>query len=124
MDNKFKKARQNASFVEDVNSDIEQDTIVANTLVTRNQKSVTIEPNTLSQKERSRTKHGRSLSVPLFVEELSLIEQTVEHLNKNSDISLSNFIRQTLLEKCQKVLGRDEFNKISDLKYNVVKSKH
>lgn len=124
MDNKFKKARQNASFVEDVNSDIEQDTIVANTLVTRNQKSVTIEPNTLSQKERSRTKHGRSLSVPLFVEELSLIEQTVEHLNKNSDISLSNFIRQTLLEKCQKVLGKDEFNKISDLKYNVVKSKH
>lgn len=124
MDNKFKKARQNASFVEDVNSDIEQDTIATNTLVTRNQKSVTIEPNTLSQKERSRTKHGRSLSVPLFVEELSLIEQTVEHLNKNSDISLSNFIRQTLLEKCQKVLGRDEFNKISDLKYNVVKSKH
>lgn len=124
MDNKFKKARQNASFVEDVNSDIEQDTIATNTLVTRNQKSVTIEPNTLSQKERSRTKHGRSLSVPLFVEELSLIEQTVEHLNKNSDISLSNFIRQTLLEKCQKVLGKDEFNKISDLKYNVVKSKH
>lgn len=124
MDNKFKKARQNASFVEDVNSDIEQDTIATNTLVTRNQKSVTIEPNTLSQKERSRTKHGRSLSVPLFVEELSLIEQTVEHLNKNSDISLSNFIRQTLLEKCQKVLGKDEFNKISDLKYNVVKNKH
>lgn len=124
MDNKFKKARQNASFVEDVNSDIEQDTIATNTLVTRNQKSVTIEPNTLSQKERSRTKHGRSLSVPLFVEELSLIEQTVEHLNKNSDISLSNFIRQTLLEKCQKVLGKDEFNKISDLKYNVVKIKH
>lgn len=124
MDNKFKKARQNASFVEDVNSDIEQDTIATNTLVTRNQKSVTIEPNTLSQKERSRTKHGRSLSVPLFVEELSLIEQTVEHLNKNSDISLSNFIRQTLLERCQKVLGKDEFNKISDLKYNVVKSKH
>lgn len=124
MDNKFKKARQNASFVEDVNSDIEQDTIATNTLVTRNQKSVTIEPNTLGQKERSRTKHGRSLSVPLFVEELSLIEQTVEHLNKNSDISLSNFIRQTLLEKCQKVLGKDEFNKISDLKYNVVKNKH
>lgn len=124
MDNKFKKARQNASFVEDVNSDIEQDTIATNTLVTRNQKSVTIEPNTLSQKERSRTKHGRSLSVPLFVEELSLIEQTVEHLNKKSDISLSNFIRQTLLEKCQKVLGKDEFNKISDLKYNVVKNKH
>lgn len=124
MDNKFKKARQNASFVEDVNSDIEQDTIATNTLVTRNQKSVTIEPNTLSQKERSRTKHGRSLSVPLFVEELSLIEQTVEHLNKNSDISLSNFIRQTLLERCQKVLGKDEFNKISDLKYNVVKNKH
>lgn len=124
MDNKFKKARQNASFVEDVNSDIEQDTIATNTLVTRNQKSVTIEPNTLGQKERSRTKHGRSLSVPLFVEELSLIEQTVEHLNKKSDISLSNFIRQTLLERCQKVLGKDEFNKISDLKYNVVKSKH
>lgn len=124
MDNKFKNARQNASFVEDVNSDIEQDTIATNTLVTRNQKSVTIEPNTLSQKERSRTKHGRSLSVPLFVEELSLIEQTVEHLNKKSDISLSNFIRQTLLEKCQKVLGKDEFNKISDLKYNVVKNKH
>lgn len=124
MDNKFKNARQNASFVEDVNSDIEQDTIATNTLVTRNQKSVTIEPNTLGQKERSRTKHGRSLSVPLFVEELSLIEQTVEHLNKKSDISLSNFIRQTLLERCQKVLGKDEFNKISDLKYNVVKSKH
>lgn len=124
MDNKFKNARQNASFVEDVNSDIEQDTIATNTLVTRNQKSVTIEPNTLGQKERSRTKHGRSLSVPLFVEELSLIEQTVEHLNKKSDISLSNFIRQTLLERCQKVLGKDEFNKISDLKYNVVKNKH
>ncbi|UZA44375.1 hypothetical protein LP090_13055 (plasmid) [Moraxella bovis] len=124
MDNKFKKARQNTDFVENINSDVTtNEKPTTSTVITRNQKAVTIAENTLSLRERSRTKHGRNLSVPLFVEELMLIEEAVNHLSKSQDISLSTFIRQTLLDKCQKILGKDEYNKINELKYNVVKNK-
>lgn len=121
--NKFKKARQNTDFIQNINSDVVvNEKSTTSTVVTRNQKAVMIQQNTLSPRQRSRTKHGRNLSVSLFVEELTLIEQTVNELSKSQDISLSAFIRQTLLDKCQKVLGKDKYNEINEVKYNVIKN--
>ena len=56
----------------------------------------------------------------LFVEELELIEQAVEQLDEPS---ISNFVRETLLAKCQAVLGKEQYNRINDSKRNVVKKK-
>lgn len=121
-DSIFKKARAGKDFVQGVNDDVKPIPVTqaTQTIKTKNSKGVTIEPNNLSHKERSRAKVGRNLGTMLFVEELEVIEQTVE---KMGDISLSNFIRQTLLDKCQSVLGDKEYNATLANKRNVIKSK-
>ncbi len=80
-----------------------------------------IEPNNLTSKQRSRTKHGRNISVPLYVEELEIIESAVEKVSLQQEISVSNFIRQTLLNRCQDILGQAEYERLNTLKRNVVK---
>ena len=120
-ENRFKRAREQVDFVQDVNSDT-QDTIKAvEKVITRNKNEVVIEPNNLTTKQRSRTKHGRNISVPLYVEELEIIEASVEKISVQQEISVSNFIRQTLLNRCQEILGQNEYDKLSALKRNVVK---
>lgn len=118
-DNKFKRVKANTDFVQDVNSDVKQENIQI--VKTKNQSQVAIEKNQLSLKERSRVKHGRSLTIPLFVEELDIIEQTVEKLLEQSNTSISNFIRQAVLDKCLSVLGQEEFSRMNADKRNVVK---
>lgn len=119
-DSRFNRVKKNANFVQDVNSDTKA--VVTETIKTRNQKAVAIEPNNLPVRERSRVKHGRTLTIPFFVEEIELIERAVEKLG-DTDNSTTNFMRQTLLEKCLKILGKDEYNAINDVKRNVIKTK-
>ena len=115
---KARTAKANTDFVEGVNDDVKPTT--TETIKTKNSKGVTVEPNQLSAKERSRSKHGRNLTNYLFVEELEAIEQAVEKLGEPS---ISNFVRETLLAKCQAVLGKEQYNRINDSKRNVVKKK-
>ena len=120
-ENRFKKAREQVDFVQDVNSDT-QDTIKAvEKVITRNKNEVVIEPNSLTPKQRSRTRHGRNISVPLYVEELEIIEATVGKLSEQHEVSVSNFIRQTLLNRCQEILGQNVYEKLNAVKRNVVK---
>ena len=114
--NKFDRIKANSDFIQDVNSDVKQTQIIT----TKGQKQLTLEPNTLSNKERSRSKHGRNLITHLFVEELEAIELTAEKLGEPS---VSNFVRQLILDKCQNVLGDEDYNRITSNKRNVIKSK-
>lgn len=116
---KARTAKTATGFVESVNDDVKPTKATA-TIKTRGNKQLDLEPNTLSNKERSRSKHGRTLITHLFVEELELIEQAVEQLDEPS---ISNFVRETLLAKCQTVLGKEQYNRINDSKRNVVKKK-
>lgn len=116
---KARTAKTTTDFVQDVNNDVQPKT--AQIIKTKSQKQLTIATNTLPNKDRSRTKHGRSLSVPLFVEELELIEKTVEKISEQHDISVSNFIRQIILDKCLSTLGKTEYDSINNNKRNVIK---
>ena len=116
---KARTAKTATGFVESVNDDVKPTKATA-TIKTRGNKQLDLEPNTLSNKERSRSKHGRTLITHLFVEELELIEQAVEQLDEPS---ISNFVRETLLAKCQSVLGKEQYNRTNDNKRNVVKKK-
>lgn len=115
-DSRFNRVKKNTDFVNDVNSDVKP--LVIQTIKTKNSKGVIVEVNKLKSKERSRSKHGRNLTNYLFVEELEAIELAVEKLGEPS---ISNFVRQTLLDKCQSVLGNDEYNRIIENKRNVIK---
>ncbi len=120
-ENRFKRAREQVGFVQDINSDTQPEVSTQEKVITRNKNEVVIEPNNLTAKQRSRTKHGRNISVPLYVEELEIIESAVEKISQQQEISVSNFIRQTLLNRCQDVLGQDEYERLNNLKKNVVK---
>ena len=119
-ENRFKRAREQVDFVHDINSDTPK-TDVVEKVITRNKNEVVIEPNNLTTKQRSRTKHGRNISVPLYVEELEIIEASVEKISVQQEISVSNFIRQTLLNRCQEILGQNEYEKLNAVKRHVVK---
>ena len=119
-ENRFKRAREQVDFVHDINSDTPK-TEVLEKVITRNKNEVVIESNNLTAKQRSRTKHGRNISVPLYVEELEIIESAVEKVSLQQEISVSNFIRQTLLNRCQDILGQAEYERLNTLKRNVVK---
>ena len=130
MTNRFKAARQNTDFTHtDVNSDVNSD-VKENieqpsekNIITRNQSVVIIEKNTLPVAKRIRTKHGRNLTTPLFVEELTAIEEAVKKLGQEQDISMAIFIRQTILDQCKKVLGKEDFNQIMTNQLNSIKPK-
>ena len=118
-DSRFNRVKKNTDFVQDVNSDTKA--VVSETITTKNNRAtLTIAPNTLSVKERSRVKHGRTLTIPLYVEEIELIERAAEKLSQ-VDTSTTNFMRQALLDKCLAVLGESEYNSINDVKRNVIK---
>lgn len=121
--NKFKAARENKDFVQDVNSDATEPTSKQITVTSRNKSQIILEPNTLSQRERSRVKNGRNLTIPLFAEELLMIEAAVESLAQKEDISINSFIRNIVLDKCKKVIGKDAFDNLNENKLNVVKAK-
>lgn len=118
---KFKRARQKQDFVQDTNSDVEQKNI--KTVVTRNKSSVQLEENTLSARQRSRTKHGRNITVPLFHEELSVVDEAVAMLSDKQDTSLNNFIREAVLKEAKRVLGKEQYESLVCKKLNVVKNK-
>lgn len=121
--NKFKAARENKDFVQDVNSDAADPTPKQITVTSRNKSKITLEPNNLSQRERSRVKNGRNLTIPLFAEELLIIEAAVEKLAQKEDVSINSFIRNIVLDKCKKEIGKDAFDKLNENKLNVVKKK-
>lgn len=126
MTNRFKAARQNTEFTHnDVNSDVKENIEQPSkiNIVTRNQSVITIEKNTLPVAKRVRTKHGRNLTTPLFVEELTAIEEAVKKLGQEQDISMATFIRQTILDQCKKVLGKEDFNQIMANQLNSIKPK-
>ena len=126
MTNRIKAARQNTEFTHnDVNSDVKENIEQPSkiNIVTRNQSVITIEKNTLPVAKRVRTKHGRNLTTPLFVEELTAIEEAVKKLGQEQDISMATFIRQTILDQCKKVLGKEGFNEIMANQLNSVKPK-
>ena len=119
-ENRFKRAREQVEFVQDINSDTQEAQLIEK-VITRNKNEVVIEPNDLTPKQRSRTKHGRNISVPLYVEELEIIEAAVEKISLQQEISVSNFIRQSLLSRCQEILGQSEYERLNAIKRNVVK---
>ena len=124
-ENRFAKARQNKEFTHiDVNSDTKDSTGTppSNQIVTRNKSVVLLEPNTLPVSTRSRTKNGRNLTIPLFVEELNIIEKAVTILGQQSDTSINNLIRQTILEQCKKIIGKEEYQKMLSQQLNVIKT--
>jgi len=121
-ENRFKRAREQVEFVQDINSDTQEAQLIEK-VITRNKNEVVIEPNDLTPKQRSRTKHGRNISVPLYVEELEIIEAAVEKVSSQQEISVSNFIRQSLLSRCLEILGQTEYERLNSLKRNVVKGK-
>ena len=126
MTNRIKAARQNTEFTHnDVNSDVKENIEQPSkmNIVTRNQSVITIEKNTLPVAKRVRTKHGRNLTTPLFVEELNAIEEAVKKLGQEQDISMATFIRQTILDQCKKVLGKEDFNQIMTNQLNSIKPK-
>lgn len=114
---KARTAKQKTDFIQSVNDDVKPIATPTKVIKTRGNKSLIIEPNTLSNKDRSRSKHGRTLITHLFVEELEAIEQAVEKLGEPS---VTNFVRETLLAKVQSVLGKKEYNLILDNKRNVL----
>ena len=114
--NKFDRIKANADFIQDVNSDVKQTQIIT----TKGQKQLTLEPNTLSNKERSRSKHGRNLITHLFVEELEAIELTAEKLGEPS---VSNFVRQLIFDKCQIVLCDEEYATTTSHTLTLIKNK-
>lgn len=111
----FDNINENKGFIEDVNSDLKP--LTTQTIITKGKSVLTIEPNTLSAKQRSRSKNGRTIVVHLFVEELELIEQTAEKLSE----PVSNFARQVLLDKAKVTLGEDHYNRTLENKRNVKK---
>lgn len=119
---KFKRAREKSSFIQNINSDIVNPSELKK-ITTRNKSEIQIEPNKLDNKNRSRTKQGRNITVPLYVEELTIIEATAAKISEINDISINSFIRETLLLKCRELLGEQEYEKLSSIKYNVVKNK-
>ena len=124
-ENRFAKARQNKEFTHiDVNSDAKNLTGATppNKIVTRNKSVVLLEPNTLPVSTRSRTKNGRNLTIPLFVEELNIIEKAVTILGQQSDTSINSFIRQTILDQCKKIIGKEEYQKMLSQQLNVIKT--
>lgn len=126
MTNRFKAARQNTEFTHnDVNSDVKEniEQTSKKNIITRNQSVVIIEKNTLPIAKRIRTKHGRNLTTPLFVEELIAIEEAVKKIGLEEDISMATFIRQTILDQCKKVLGKEDFNQIMTNQLNSIKPK-
>jgi hypothetical protein len=124
MSDRFKKALKNQEFIhEDVNSDIKPNQEPKTEIITRNKSIVHIEKNTLPTAKRVRTKHGRNITLPLYVEELTAIEETVKKLGQDQDISISIFIRQAILDQCKKILGKDDYNEILNNQMNTVKPK-
>ena len=126
MTNRFKAARQNTEFTHnDVNSDVKEniEQTSKKNIITRNQSVVIIEKNTLPIAKRIRTKHGRNLTTPLFVEELIAIEEAVKKIGQEQDISMASFIRQIILDQCKKVLGKEAFNQIMTNQLNSIKPK-
>ena len=126
MTNRFKAARQNTDFTHtDVNSDVKEniEQLSEKNIITRNQSVVIIEKNTLPVAKRIRTKHGRNLTTPLFVEELAAIEEAVKKIGQEQDISMAIFIRQTILDQCKKTLGKEAFNQIMANQLNSIKPK-
>ena len=72
---------------------------------------------------RSRTKNGRNLTTPLFVEELELIEKAVSIKAEDMELSISAWIRKTLLDAAKKIVGKEEAEKILSNQLNVIKNK-
>ena len=120
---KARTAKATTDFVQGVNDDVKPIN-QTETIKTKNSKGVTVEPNHLSAKERSRSKHGRNLTNYLFVEELEAIEQAVEKLGEPS---MSNFVRQVLLDKCKEVLGetavvQEDLSNVVDIGKTIIDS--
>lgn len=64
-DSRFNRVKKSTDFINDVNSDTKA--VVSETITTKNNRAtLTITPNTLSAKERSRVKHRRTLTIPFF----------------------------------------------------------
>lgn len=120
---RFKRAREKTAFIEDANSDVKVAEPKTKKITTRNKSEVELESNTLSNRERSRTKQGRNITVPLFPEELKAIEAAVSKLSELGDTSINAFIRETILAKCEKVIGKEYYKSIISDKFNVVKNK-
>lgn len=128
MSNRFKKAMENTEFTQDdVNSDAKvsdgKEKKDKEQIVTRNKSIINIEKNTLPIAKRVRTKHGRNLTIPLFVEELNVIDEAVKKLGQDQNISISVFIRESILQQCKKVLGAKEYQEILNNQLNVTKPK-
>lgn len=120
-ENRFKRAKTNNDFVQNVNSDVKGTDQVK--ITTRNKTEIILEPNELELKQRTRQKLGRNLTIPLFVEELNVIEEAIQLAVDGQDLSINSFVRSTLLTQCKQILGEDEYNKIMSKKLNVIKNK-
>ena len=51
------------------------------------------------------------------------LKEAVKKLGQEQDISMATFIRQTILDQCKKVLGKEDFNQIMTNQLNSIKPK-
>ncbi|MDW2795281.1 hypothetical protein R7J20_16780 [Acinetobacter baumannii] len=81
--------------------------------------SIQLEENKLPNNKRQRKQHGTNLTIPLYFEELKVIQEAMEKEGESD--SINDFIRTQVLAKAESILGEKAFNKIVDYKRNKVK---
>ncbi|HFG6845685.1 hypothetical protein OHW01_18110 [Acinetobacter baumannii] len=78
--------------------------------------SIQLEENTLPNSKRQRKQHGTNLTIPLYFEELKVIQEAMEQEGESD--SINDFIRTQVLAKAESILGEEAFNEIVNFKRN------
>ncbi|MCQ1096611.1 hypothetical protein NNO88_17490 [Acinetobacter baumannii] len=82
----------------------------------RNNIQIELLNNDLTARKRNRKKHGTNLTVPLYFEELLAIQAAFD-VDQSVD-SVNDLIRQTILAKAEKILGKSKYKEIIAEEWN------
>ncbi|QIT19965.1 hypothetical protein [Acinetobacter pittii] len=82
----------------------------------RNNIQIELLKNDLTARKRNRKKHGTNLTVPLYFEELLAIQAAFD-VDQSVD-SVNDLIRQTILAKAEKILGKSKYKEIISEEWN------
>ncbi|MDQ9034680.1 hypothetical protein RFK95_17800 [Acinetobacter pittii] len=82
----------------------------------RNNIQIELLKNDLTARKRNRKKHGTNLTVPLYIEEL-LVLQAAFDVDQSVD-SVNDLIRQTILAKAEEILGERKYKKVIAEEWN------
>ncbi|HAV4576036.1 hypothetical protein E5H25_18090 [Acinetobacter baumannii] len=82
----------------------------------RNNIQIELLKNDLTARKRNRKKHGTNLTVPLYIEELLVIQAAFD-VDQSVD-SVNDLIRQTILAKAEEILGERKYKKVIAEEWN------